>query len=497
MDATAALAEEVRRIQASGVLGEARMRRLFEYLAARSLAPQSPKEITIAIDVFGKGADFDVSQDAVVRVYMHKLRRTLESFYSTHDGEGITPLYIPRGEYRLTLSPRPPPAAPNMGQFASATSMQGEDRSWVALPSAAPATPLRGDVPLSGTLPIPAAPVTAPSASALSTIAPSAIPSAIASDIAPSPSTPTAAPLLLGHHRKRPAPLGIIPLAGVLIAGAALAAVVLLFAFGFLRWRAPPTDLDQARANPVWSTLLNDDRPLMIVVGDYYLIGETDNSMEVKRLIREYSVNSKSDLDNYIAQHPEAADRYMDVGLRYLPTSTAFALRDVMPLLGTGRRHVSLSVMSDVTPATLKSADIVYIGYLSGLGIMQQLVFAGSRLSIGESYDELLDTKTKHLYISQTASQNIGVPQSSGKESPYRDYGYFASFHGPGGNTIVVISGTRDEGVRQTAEAFTNPEKLKELGQQTDTRLPFEALLEVSALDGVNLSGKVLLESKR
>jgi hypothetical protein len=542
MDATAALAEEVRRIQASGVLGEARMRRLFEYLAARSLAPQSPKEITIAIDVFGKGADFDVSQDAVVRVYMHKLRRTLESFYSTHDGDGITPLQIPRGEYRLTLSPRPPPAAPNMGQFVSAatptiqgetrspatlpstttatpipgespssatlpsvapvTPIQGEASSSAALPNAAPVTPLRGNAPSSGSLPIPAALAAAPSASELSTIAPStispsAIPSAIAPDFAPSPGTPTAAPLPLGHHRKRPAPLGITPLAGVLIAGAALAAVVLLFVLGFLRWRAPPTDLDQARANPAWSTLLNDDRPLMIVVGDYYLIGETDNSMEVKRLIREYSVNSKGDLDNYIAQHPEAADRYMDVGLRYLPTSTAFALRDVMPLLGTGRRHVTLNVMSDVTPATLKSTDIVYIGYLSGLGIMQQLVFAGSRLSIGESYDELLDTKTKHLYISQTASQNIGVPQSSGKESPYRDYGYFANFRGPGGNTIVVISGTRDEGVRQTAEAFTNPEKLKELSQQTDTRLPFEALLEVSALDGVNLSGKVLLESKR
>jgi hypothetical protein len=60
-----------------------------------------------------------------------------------------------------------------------------------------------------------------------------------------------------------------------------------------------------------------------------------------------------------------------------------------------------------------------------------------------------------------------------------------------------VISGTRDEGVRQTAEVFTNPEKLKELGGPADAAQPFEALLEVSALDGVNLSGKVLLESRR
>ena len=408
MASISTLERETSRVQASGVLGEAKMRRLFDYLAARSLAGESPKEITLAIEVFGKGADFDVSQDALVRVYVHKLRRTLEEFYAAQSGDGITPLHIPRGEYRLTLSaakPQPKPSRPWVGRTAGVT----------------------------------------------------------------------------------------------ILAALGGGAVALIVAFGVLRWRTPPTELDRARANPIWSALLKDDRPLMVVVGDYYLIGETDQSMEVKRLIREFSVNSKNDLENYVQQHPEVADKYMDLGLRYLPTSTAFALRNVMPVLGTGRRRVSLSVMSDAVTSTaaLKSADIVYIGYLSGLGILERLVFSGSRFAIGGSYDELVDTRTKHLYISQTASQNIGVPQNTGKESAYRDYGFFSSFRGPGGNLIVVISGTRDEGVRQTAETFTNPEKLTELGAEVDPTQPFEALLEVSALDGVNLSGKVLLDAKR
>ena len=49
---TEALRSEVNRVQASGVLGEARLRRMFDYLAERSLAGQSPKEIAIAMDVF-------------------------------------------------------------------------------------------------------------------------------------------------------------------------------------------------------------------------------------------------------------------------------------------------------------------------------------------------------------------------------------------------------------------------------------------------------------
>src|SRR5277367_5390544 len=104
MDAAAALRFEVERVQRSGVLGEARLRRLFDYLAERTVVGDSPKEIAIAIDVFGKSADFDVSSDALVRVYIHKLRKTLDDFYAPAPGEAGAVLHIPRGEYRLKLS---------------------------------------------------------------------------------------------------------------------------------------------------------------------------------------------------------------------------------------------------------------------------------------------------------------------------------------------------------------------------------------------------------
>jgi hypothetical protein len=84
------------------------LRRLFDYLVENSLAGQSPKEIAIAIDVFGKTSDFDAAQDALVRVYIHKLRKALDEFYSAR-GEPSARLQLPRGDYRLQLS-TPPPA---------------------------------------------------------------------------------------------------------------------------------------------------------------------------------------------------------------------------------------------------------------------------------------------------------------------------------------------------------------------------------------------------
>jgi hypothetical protein len=404
-----ALRSEVSRIQFSGVLGEARLRRMFDYLAEKSLAGHSPKEIAIAMDVFGKGSDFDVSQDALVRVYIHKLRKALDEYYASSGNGAGTELHIPRGEYRLRLSAK-----------------------------VADSTP---DVPISA--------------------------------------------ITQRERRHR-----------VLRTAALLVAALLVGAFAMWLW-APSSDLERVRASPIWASLLKDDRPILIIVGDYYLIGETDDSMGVNRLIREYSVNSKNDLDHYVQEHPELADRYMDVGLRYLPISTAFALRDIMVVLAPQNRRISVSKMSDIEPSSLKSADIVYIGYLSGMGMLQDLIFAGSRFSVGDSYDEVFDKRTRVSYVSEIGSDIMDPPQPTGKEKTYHDYGVFEKVRGPGGNTIIVISGTRDAGVTQTAEVFTSAQKLKDLEQKSDVKLPLEALLEVSAVNGVNLNGKLLAQSNR
>lgn len=75
------LQRQAEQFRASGLLGKSgALSRLFDFLLSRSLVGEVPKEIEIALQVFGKGANFDVAQDSVVRVYVHKLRRRLEEF---------------------------------------------------------------------------------------------------------------------------------------------------------------------------------------------------------------------------------------------------------------------------------------------------------------------------------------------------------------------------------------------------------------------------------
>jgi hypothetical protein len=260
---------------------------------------------------------------------------------------------------------------------------------------------------------------------------------------------------------------------------------ILLFVFGHFHQQPVGADLARVRANPIWSPLLADDLPIVVVVGDYYIFGETDDSMNVRRMIREFAINSRRELEQYTRDHPEVADQYMDLGLTYLPTSVAPALRELMPVLDAAGKRVRVVLASEMTPDLLTRADVVYVGYLSGLGMLRRVVFAGSRFAIGDTYDELIDRKSGQHYVSQSSSLWRGDPN-------YRDYGYFSTFAGPNGNRIVVVAGTRDVALSNTAEAVAHPEAIERLTGPTGAHHDFEALYEVYGMEGTNVDSKLL-----
>jgi hypothetical protein len=65
-----------------------------------------PKEVEIAIDVFGRDASFNGAEDSVVRVAMHSLRQKLREHYAGSGRQDALEFGIPRGAYRITATPR-------------------------------------------------------------------------------------------------------------------------------------------------------------------------------------------------------------------------------------------------------------------------------------------------------------------------------------------------------------------------------------------------------
>lgn len=396
---------EVARLREVGALGRStQLQRLFDFLVQCHAEGRVPKEIEVAIGAFGREADFDAGQDALVRVHAHKLRRRLEDHYRDEGDKAICRLCLPRGEYRLAVVDE---AAPEE-------------------PAAAPVLP---------------------------------------------PSAP---------RRGRPHPAWAL-------------CALLVLCVGWLLWRDANRPYDPsvsaARMSALWQPLLSDRLPIQIVLGDYYIFGERDVGDDIQRLVRDFSINSRQDLERRIVTDPERAGRYADLHLGYLPTSSAQALREVLPVLTSSGKRVSVTLSSELDPSTVKSTHIVYIGYMSALRMLRDITFMSSRFSFGSSYDEIIDDITGKLYVSEGN-------QPRPNDQRFRDYGYVSTFTGPGGNHHVVIAGARDVGLMQAAESAVDPTQLEALAGEVADASEYEALYEVVGVNGVNIESRLVAASK-
>ncbi|MCR5874089.1 helix-turn-helix domain-containing protein [Phenylobacterium sp. J426] len=263
----------------------------------------------------------------------------------------------------------------------------------------------------------------------------------------------------------------------------AVAAALLLVTMAVLggawlaRATAPARELDRIAAAPLWAGV-GQDRPLLVVVGDYYIFGDTEQGDGPKRMIRAFDINSAADLDSLLMARPELQGRYVDLDTYYTPVGATLALREIMPLarrLAAGGDRVGLVTSSQLTPQMLKGSDVIYVGYLSALRLLHDPVFERSRFEVGETYDELVDRRTRETFVSGAGTAHAGRPNV--------DYGYIASFTAPGGERIVIVAGARDIGVMQAAEIAADPKRLR-----ARTPGPEGALYRVEGLGRTNLS---------
>ena len=407
------LREQAASIVKSGALGRSRSyARLLEFLIECADSGRTPKELEIAMEVFGRGADFDPSQDSMVRVYAHNLRQKLEHYYATAGRNEPRHLVLARGEYRISLA-------------------SGEPTEPVDASTAAP--PLVASV------------------------------------------EPPRAQFARWHF--------VAAGAALLALGAALGAGIVLE-----RGPAPPAAAVVAQS-PLWAGMLDDDLPILLVVGDYYIYGELDERGDVARLVRDFSVGSRKELDELMMNDTTLMARYLDLDLTYLPTGSAFALLELLRVLYTSEKPVRVVSMSEMNEADLKSSHVVYVGYLSALDKLEEFVFASSTLAIGYTYDELRNIDTGELYTSEA-----GMPEAN---RDYRDYAFISTFPGPGGNQIMIVGGTRDAGLMQAAHALSDPTFVASMAQQrpdaAEGQPPsFEMLYEVTGYGRTNLDAMLV-----
>jgi len=374
-----------------------RLRDLFDFLAERGVGAEPANQAEISAAVFGQ-AEPD-TDDATVRVYVHRLRKRLDEHYASLAENPAARLEIPAGIYAL--------------RFAD------------------------GLVEEEG----PAA-------------------------LDPSP------------HSPKPAGRKWWPAAAIFLILAGLAGGWAIFV------------RSAVQVNAMWRPFLASERPVLIVLGDYYIYGEIDPlSPEEGRLIRDFRVNSPADLDRMQDLLPERFAAAEDVGLNYLPFSAAYGLQAVVPMMEAQGKDVSVIAASQLEPDMLNQADIVYVGLISGMGLLEELNFMGSGFALGESYDELVDIETGRSFVS-------GEARTLPSQAYYRDYAYLARYKAPSGALVAVLGGSRDTGLRALSAIVRRADLPPDLAGAAGGEA-FEALYEITGQQGADLSERLLISRAR
>jgi TolB-like protein len=132
---------ELARVLASGCFEQAgRAKDFLRFVVEETLAGRAHrlKGYTIAVEVFGRSADFDAQADPLVRVEAGRLRRRLTEYYATEGQRNPLRIGLPRGGYAATFERAAPAAeAPSVdAPRASASSPPAANAKTAGRPSA-------------------------------------------------------------------------------------------------------------------------------------------------------------------------------------------------------------------------------------------------------------------------------------------------------------------------------------------------------------------------
>ena len=276
-----------------------------------------------------------------------------------------------------------------------------------------------------------------------------------------------------------------------IVPAAALVALVLaLGASVLLRERAPLAD------TAFWQPVVEDGRPLTVVMGDYYAFSRLDRPATAPgqgpRLVWDRAVPTREDLTILQMLEPDGADNLVDYNQHFVTGGTLQAVSAVRTALsrlpGAGRRQVSLVPISQLTPERLVSDDIVFVGQFSGIGtLIRDPLLQASGFRFGPQLDGLIDSEGEEVFL----ADNMNLTD---ERTPRRDFAYIASLPGPAGNRLMVVAGIGDAGVKQAAELVSDRDQLESLAAaQGGANGAFEALFRVRTVQNVNVGASLLV----
>ncbi|MBD3374833.1 hypothetical protein GF406_07365 [candidate division KSB1 bacterium] len=251
----------------------------------------------------------------------------------------------------------------------------------------------------------------------------------------------------------------------------------------------------------IWGDFINEDKPTLIVLGDFYFLRYFDEETQRGFRIRDILINNETELEKFKQRYPEYKSLQRDTENSFVHKDQVFAYSRILPIFLAHGITPGIRLVSQLPSHELLNNNIVFLGNFKNIGIFKsffkhshfayQLTASTPRANPRDPFKLYSDQKI--FYDADDDTTVITYDRIGSVYHSHTDYSIVSKFPGPNNNTIMLFVSFYSAGISQAVDLFSSTEKLamiKERMQalsQDSTRF-FEILFETTGYNRTGLT---------
>lgn len=229
--------------------------------------------------------------------------------------------------------------------------------------------------------------------------------------------------------------------------------------------------------NYIWTDFIQSDDPVMIVLGDYFMIENENSPNSYSYFSHKPGINSERDLWSYLEKDPEGSNFFSGPRHHLLGEEIPWCLQEISDVFRGYDTDISVKLSSELSFEDIRGHHIIFIGDYSTLGIFKPF-FDNSHYRIENhppSITYLEDRKDTTETISIRIIDNTTFQN---------DYVLISKQRGSEDRVLLFILSFTSFGKSDAMYKLTDPEFADELKVYYDPLPDFwELLIRVSGIE--------------
>ena len=228
--------------------------------------------------------------------------------------------------------------------------------------------------------------------------------------------------------------------------------------------------------NYLWSGIMTSEKPLLIVLGDYFMMERIQPGDSSHSFVRIPEVNNPEDFINYRDKNPEIRDQMKAFGMSYFGEEIPWGLLKILEVFKGSSRMINVKYSSELTPGDMRGNDIIFFGDFSTLNILKSfLTHTHYRYNLTPPtvfYSENYTDTTETIFITNPLASDF-----------QNDYAVVSKIRGYEGNIILLFLSFSPFGKTEAVNKLTDPSFPEELKKISAGEPDYwDMLLKVSGL---------------